>query len=723
MNKRDIVIKSTNYLRGPNIWTYCAIIEAVIDIGDLEDSPSNTVPGLYERLTSWLPSLVEHRCSPGVYGGFLMRLKEGTWPCHILEHVTLALQDLAGVPGYGFGRARETEQRGVYKVMVSGWEEQVTLAALYMGRDLVMAAIDDLPYDLEGELEKLRDLAQSVCLGPSTASMVLAADERTIPAIRLSEGNLVQFGYGAKQRRIWTAETDQTSAIAETISRDKGLTKQLLETCGVPIPNGRAVESAMDAWEAAQDLGLPVVVKPVDGNHGRGVFINLETQQEIKAAYEVAVDEGSGVLVERFIRGNEHRLLIVGGKLAAAAKGQAAIVVGDGRQTVQELITSQINSDPRRGRGEDQPLNPVRIDSAARLELVRQGLDANSIVPPGLEVLIQRNGNVAFDCTDEVHPEVIEMAALAAKTVGLDVAGIDLVAEDISKPLHVQGGAIVEVNAGPGLLMHLKPAEGLSRPVGKAIIDHIFPGDENGSIPLVGITGSSGTSDIARLVHHFLSFKGWRTGLASSTGLYVGTRRLFSGNASDWDQARRLLLNKEVEAAVIENSGIEILTKGLAYDRCSVGIVTDIHYDDIFRRPDVAYHAFETSEDLIKVYRCQVDVVWPHGVGILNADDANVASMAEYCDGSITFYTPSSNSPVLQSHLAAGKRGVTVEQGNIVLATGTSRECLISLDALSGDQMGHAPHALSDVLAAIAAAWALDIPSHTIKSALLNYRR
>ncbi|MEY3740119.1 MAG: hypothetical protein RLZZ192_795, partial [Pseudomonadota bacterium] len=466
MNKRDIVIRQITYLRGPNIWTYCATLEALIDIGELEDCPSNTVPGLYERLTTMLPSLIEHRCSPGVRGGFLMRLKDGTWPCHIIEHVTLALQDLAGVPGYGFGRARETEERGVYKVMVSGWQEDVTRAALYTARDLVLAAIENQPYDFDGALEALRDLAQDLCLGPSTASMVLAADDRTIPAIRLSSGNLVQFGYGAKQRRIWTAETDQTSAIAETISRDKDLTKSLLEACGVPIPQGRAVDSAADAWDAAQDIGLPVVVKPLDGNHGRGVFINLETKQEIEAAYEVAVDEGSGVLVERFIRGNEHRLLIVGGKLAAAAKGQTASVIGDGKQTVTELIASQINSDPRRGRGEEQPLNPIRIDSAARLELKRQGFEANSIIPAGREVLIQRNGNVAFDCTSDVHPEVAAMAALAAKAVGLDIAGIDLVAEDISKPLLDQGAAIVEVNAGPGLLMHLKPAEGTSQPVG-----------------------------------------------------------------------------------------------------------------------------------------------------------------------------------------------------------------------------------------------------------------
>lgn len=722
MNKRDIVIKSTTYLRGPNIWTYCAIIEAVVDIGDLEDSPSNTVPGLYERLTAWLPSLVEHRCSPGVHGGFLMRLKEGTWPCHILEHVTLALQDLAGVPGYGFGRARETEERGVYKVMVSGWEEEVTLAALYMGRDLVMAAIDDQPYDLEGELDKLKDLAQDLCLGPSTASMVLAADERTIPAIRLSEGNLVQFGYGAKQRRIWTAETDQTSAIAETISRDKGLTKQLLETCGVPIPTGRAVESAADAWEAALDLGLPIVVKPVDGNHGRGVFINLETRAEIEAAYDVAVDEGSGVLVERFIRGNEHRLLIVGGRLAAAAKGQAASVIGDGKQTVQELITSQINSDPRRGRGEDQPLNPVRIDSAARLELTRQGFDADSVIPAGKEVLIQRNGNVAFDCTDDVHPDVIAMAALAAQAVGLDVAGIDLVAEDISKPLSAQGGAIVEVNAGPGLLMHLKPAQGLSRPVGRAIIDHIFPGDENGSIPLVGVTGSHGTGNIARLTAHLLNVHGWRTGRANTDGLYVGSRQLYAGDAANWDQARRLLLNREVEAAVIENNGMEILTKGLAYDRCSVGIVTNVVYSEVFKSPEVAYHAFETAEDLIKIYRSQVDVVLPHGTGVLNADDPNVATMAQYCDGEIIFYSLSPDSSAITTHLAQGKRAVVITQGDIMLLDAASQQKVLTLAELSSPAQPLSSETQREIMAAAAAAWALGVSTETIREGLRSFK-
>ena len=720
MNKRDIVIRQITYLRGPNIWTYCATLEALVDIGELEDCPSNTVPGLYERLTTMLPSLVEHRCSPGVRGGFLMRLKEGTWPCHIIEHVTLALQDLAGVPGYGFGRARETEERGVYKVMVSGWQEEVTRACLLTARDLVLAVIEDQPYDFDTAMEELRDLAQDLCLGPSTASMVLAADDRTIPAIRLSSGNLVQFGYGAKQRRIWTAETDQTSAIAETISRDKDLTKSLLESCGVPIPQGRAVDSVADAWEAAQEIGLPVVVKPLDGNHGRGVFINLETQQEIEAAYNVAVDEGSGVLVERFIRGNEHRLLVIGGKLAAAAKGQMASVTGDGKQTVTELIASQINSDPRRGRGEGQPLNPVRIDSAARLELKRQGFAADSIIPAGRDVLIQRNGNVAFDCTSDVHPEVAAMAALAAKAVGLDIAGIDLVAEDISKPLLAQGAAIVEVNAGPGLLMHLKPAEGTSQPVGRAIIDHIFPDGENGSIPLIGVTGSSGTTEVSNLLFHLLKQSNACVGLANTTGLYVGKRVLNQHDSANWKQGQRLLLNKEVEAAIIENRGMQILTEGLAYDRCSVGIVTNVAYSVDYKRAEVAYHAFENAEDLIKVFRTQVDVVLPTGHAILNAADENVVAMADYCDGAITLYAVSPENQALREHIAAGKRAATIQDSKVTLIVGEERLEVFSLDVLAPN-LRSSPQLLETLLAAAAAAWVSDIPAEQIRSGLITF--
>ena len=723
MNKRDMVIQSIVHLRGPNIWTYYSALEAVVDIGDLEDCPSDVVPGLYERLVDWLPSLIEHRCSPGVRGGFLQRLRTGTWPCHILEHVTLALQDLAGVPGHSFGRARETETRGVYKVVVSGWQEEVTRAALYAGRDLVMAAIEDRPFDLDAALEHLRDLTQDLCLGPSTASMVLAAEDRDIPAVRLSTGNLIQFGYGNQQRRIWTAETDQTSAIAETISRDKDLTKSILEACGVPIPQGRAVENAQDAWEAAQELGLPVVVKPVDGNHGRGVFINLETQQEIEAAYAVAVDEGSGVLVERFIRGNEHRLLIVNGKLAAAAKGQEALVTGDGVHTIEALIALQINSDPRRGRGEDQPLNPVRIDSAARLELKRQGFEAESIAPLGCEVLIQRNGNVAFDCTDDVHPDVAAIAAIAAKAVGLDVAGIDLVTEDISRPLSETGGAIVEVNAGPGLLMHLKPAEGLARDVGKAIIEYMFPPEQQKTFPLIGVSGSNGTMLVSRLMFHLLRLNGMHTGLSNSEGVKVDDRALTTSVSSTWSNTQRLLLNCQIQAAVVETTGMQILTEGLDYIKCLVGIVTDMTFDDAFKGPSVAYHAFVTATDLIKIYRTQIDVVCAGGTGVLNADDVNVAAIAEYCDGSLILFSQDPQSALIQAHLAHDKRAVLLDAGQIVLAHGKLHTPLCNMSELSvlGRDRSAGQNNTVAVLASAAAAWALNLPLELIRSGLRSY--
>ncbi|HZS79975.1 MAG TPA: acetate--CoA ligase family protein, partial [Herbaspirillum sp.] len=310
--KKNIKILRILPLYGPNIWTYRLALEVWIDIGELEDFPSNTIPGFSERLMGWLPSLIEHRCSHGERGGFLRRLEEGTWPGHIMEHVTLELQNLAGLPG-GFGKARETSVRGIYKVVVCAHHEQVTRAALHAGRDLVMAAIEDQPFDVDAVVAKLRSMADALCLGPSTACIVDAADERRIPSIRLSVGNLAQLGYGIRQRRIWTAETDRTSAIAARISRDKDLTKTLLRSCGLAIPEGRIVNSPEDAWEAAIDIGLPVVVKPTDANHGRGVFIDLSTRSEVETAYQAALEEGSSVLVERFIRGNEHRLLIVGG--------------------------------------------------------------------------------------------------------------------------------------------------------------------------------------------------------------------------------------------------------------------------------------------------------------------------------------------------------------------------------------------------------------------------
>ncbi|CAM4136137.1 cyanophycin synthetase [Bordetella muralis] len=712
MNDKDIEFLDVVALRGPNIWTYRPVLEAWVDIGALEDYPSNLIPGFYERLSAWLPGLIEHRCSPGVRGGFLQRLREGTWTGHILEHVTLELQTLAGLPG-GFGKARETSRRGVYKVVVRAWQEQVTRAALDEARVLVLAAIKDHDFDVDRAVARLHDLVDTHCLGPSTACIVDAADDRDIPCIRLFEGNLVQFGYGNRQRRIWTAETDRTSAIAEGISRDKNLTKSLLSECGVPVPEGREVDTPEAAWEAAQDIGLPVVVKPCDGNHGRGVFTNLTTEAEVLSAYSVAVDEGSGVIVERFVLGNEHRLLVVGDRLVAAAAGEPAWVTGDGQHTIAELIELQLNTDPRRGRTENHPLNKVRLDSAARLELTRQSLSADSIAERGRRVLIQRSGNVAFDVTDRVHPDTAHTVVLASKIVGLDIAGVDLVAEDISKPLNEQRGAIVEVNAGPGLLMHLRPADGTPRPVGRAIVDHLFPEDDDGRIPVVGITGTNGKTVVARLAARLLSLSGRQTGLACSEGLYIGSQHVQTGDCANWESARRLLMSRSTEAAVIENDSAVILGQGLAYDRCQVGVVTNIAQGDHLGDFDI-----QDTERLANVFRTQVDVVLPTGVAVLNARDPLVAEMAPLCDGEVLFFSVDADLAVLRAHLALGHRAVFIRDSNIVLARGQDETLLTRVADIPLTHGGRVGFQIENVLAAVGTAWALDIPESIIRAGI-----
>jgi cyanophycin synthetase len=723
MKKKDIIIRDIFTLRGPNMWTYRPVLEAWVDLGELEDFPSNKIPGFYERLSTWLPSLIEHRCNYEVHGGFLRRVQEGTWAGHILEHVALELQNLAGLPG-GFGKTRETSERGVYKVAVRAWHEEVTRTALYNARDLIMAAINDTPFDVEACIEDLGDMVDSKCLGPSTASIVDAADDRDIPTIRLLEdGNLVQIGYGAAMRRIWTAETDRTSAIAETISRDKDLTKSLLESCGVPIPEGREVSSAEDAWEAAEDIGLPVCIKPVDGNHGRGVFIDVKTKEEIEKAYKIAVEEGSGVLVERSIPGTEHRMLVIGGKLVAANRGDMVMVTGDGNSTVTELIASQVNSDPRRGPTELHPLSNIRIDSAARMELERQNLTADSVPAKDREVLIQRNANHAFDVTDEVHPETAELVSLAARVIGLDIAGIDLVAEDISKPLSAQGGAIVEVNAGPSLLMHLKPGIGKPRPVGKAIVDNLFAPDESGRIPVVGITGTHGKTAVAKLVAHLIYMSGKRVGLACSDGVHLNRRHVQKTDAATWAGGQRLLLNRSVDAAVIENGARTILGEGLAYDRCQVGIVTNIDIDaENLARWDVHPSGGEYFTTYRNTYRTQVDVVLKSGYTILNACDPVVADMAELSDGEVILFAADPSCPAMAAHLAAGKRGVIVREGRIAITTGTEDAwllCRLGDVPVIGKQKD--PATIANVLAAVAAGWALGVTFDAISTGIKTY--
>ena len=713
MSHKSIKIIDIKSIRGPNMWTYVPVLEAWVDIGDLEDFPSDKIPGLPDRLVAWLPGLMEHRCSYEEYGGFVRRLHEGTWPAHIMEHVTLELLGLAGVPG-GFGRAREADRRGVYKVIIYNLHDDVTRLAIETGRDLIMAAIEDRPFDVAAAVEELKDLAEDRLLGPSTGSIVNAAMERKIPTMRLAENNLVQLGYGSKQRRIWTAETDKTSAIAETISRDKDLTKSLLKACGVPVPEGTVVETADEAWEAAQDIGLPVVVKPSDGNHGRGVFTNMLTEQEVRTAFAVAVDEGSSVIVERFIAGNEHRLLVVGGKTVAAARGDFAFVKGDGQSTIEELIEHQINSSPSRGPAEENTLNFVRVDSAVRLELERQGFNAQSVPEAGRDVLIQRNGNVSIDVTDEVHPDVAETVALAARVVGLDVAGIDLVCEDISKPLAGQRGAIVEVNAGPGLLMHLRPSAGTPRPVGNAIVDYLFPPGEDFNLPIIGVAGSRGKTLVAQLIASLLQLTSMNVGLACSKGMYFNQRQLDDRHCANWESGHRLMLNRQVDVAIIENDNRVILNEGLAYERCTVGVVTNLDPTDT-----VPECAINDGEDIYRVMRSQIDVVLPTGVGVLNADDAEVADMARLCDGEVIFFSRFGTSDCLKAHLAKKGRAVFTRDNQIVMARGDDVQPIMSLDSVPLLQLRN--DALESVLAAVAVGVGMNLTRDVMSTGIQTF--
>ena len=733
---KDIKFLEIKHLNGPNMWTYYPALEATVDIGELEDFPSDKIPGFYERLSEWLPSLIEHRCSYEERGGFLRLVKDGTWPCHILEHVTLELQNLAGMRG-GFGRARETSVRGVYKVALSAWQAEITTAALHSARELVLAAMnfqqsDNPSYDVKGAIQRLRDLVDSLWLGPSTACIVDAAMARNIPATRLiAKGNLVQLGHGARCRHIWTAETDRTSAIAEGISRDKDLTKSLLQSCGVPVPEGRIVESAEAAWEAANDIGMPVVIKPCDGNHGRGVFIELSQREEIESAYRMALREGTEVLVERYISGTEHRLLIVGGRLIAATRGDSVSVLGDGISTIAELVDSQINSDPRRGSTEDHPLNLIRLDSAAQMEIAHQGYHRDSVVPAGIKVLIQRNGNHAFDVTDQVHPSTASIASLAARVIGLDIAGIDLVTSDISRPLNEQGGAIVEVNAGPSLLMHIKPAVGKPRPVGKAIVDHLFPGQENGRIPIIGISGSYGKTSVAYLVARLLVLSGKQTGLACSDGLYLDYRQIDKNNSANWAAANRTLLNPTVEAAVFENGFDVLLNEGLAYDSCQVGVITNIDPEHHFGR-----HGIETHKQIYTVLRSQVDMVTPTaaaiddvekdiklpvGAAVLNANDEMLVEMSELCHGEVIYFSIEPELPVIKQHCESGtgptqsKRAVIVRNGRVVLVSGSNELVLINLRKIASENGANNAQAIENILAAVGAAWALGIEPDLIR--------
>jgi cyanophycin synthetase len=527
----------------------------------------------------------------------------------------------------------------------------------------------------------------------------------------------VQLGQGFKQRRIWTAETDRTSAIAESIAQDKELTKTLLRAGGIPVPEGRIVADIADAWEAACEIGPPVVVKPRDANHARGVFMNLMTREQVEEAYTFALREGSGVIVERFAPGNEHRLLVVGNRLIAAARGDATFITGDGVRTVKQLVAEELNSDPRRGTGEACPLSLIEFIPVVLMNLQRQGYAVDSVPPGGARVMVQRTDNLSTDVTDEVHPSIAAHAVLAAQIVGLDVAGLDFVAEDISQPLEPQRGVVVEVNAGPGLLMHLRPSVGAPRPVGEAIVESLFPVGEKGRIPLVCVTGTNGKTTVARLVSQMLHATGRVVGLASTDGIFVDGRTIESGDCSGPRSARKVLLNPLVEAGVFEAGRGGILREGLGFDRCDVAVVTNIAECDHL---GLAY--VDTPEQMFTVKRSPVDVVLPSGTAVLKADDPLVAEMAPLSAGAVILFARDGDHPVMADHRAQGKRAVFVRGGSVVLADEAGEAPLLAVADIPLTCGGRVGFQVENALAATAAAWALDVPPATIRVELEKFQ-
>jgi cyanophycin synthetase len=706
-------------LRGPNVWASFPVLEAWLDLGPLKNSPSDEIPGFNQRLTSWLPTMAEHRCGIGEPGGFFERLREGTYQAHVVEHVALELQSLAGTP-VGFGRARETCNEGIFRVVVEYEDESLARACLTSALKICLKAVAGGDFDVRGEIARLRELGCETRLGPSTRSIVEAAKKRGIPALRMNEGNLVQLGHAARQRRILATETDATSAVGETIAQDKELTRSLVRLVGVPVPDGRPVESAQEAWEVARELGLPVVVKPRYGSQGRGVATNLSTRQQVIAAYEVARREGSAIVVERFIPGADFRLLVVNGHLVAAARREPASVVGDGVSSVWQLVEAA-NADPRRAAGHGAALTRLVLDAAALAIVAEQGFSPDGVPPHGMRVLIRRNGNLstggtATDVTDEVHPQVAARAVDAARMVGLDVAGIDILAHDIARPLEEQAGAVVEVNAGPGLRMHVEPSNGRPRPVGEAIVDLMFPAGETGRIPIVAVTGTNGKTTTARLIARILETAGNSVGMACTDGIYSAGRRIETGDCSGPASARTILFNPAVDAAVLETARGGILREGLGFDLCDVAVVTNLADGD-----HLGVDGVETIEDLARVKRCVVEAVAPWGTTVLKADDLLVAAMADRCAGDVVFFSRDEHHPILAAHRRQGRRAVFLRQQDIVAADGPHETLAANLDRLPFTHGGRVVFHVENALAAVAACWALRIEWQALQAGLESF--
>jgi cyanophycin synthetase len=699
-------------LRGPNLWSRHTAIEALVRCEPAERDIA-ALNGFEARVRALFPAIGEQWTGGA---GRALALAQ------VLELAALALQAAAGCR-VTFSRTTATVEAGVYQVVVAYTEEAVGRLAFDLAQALLQAAREDSAFDVADAVARLRALDEDVRLGPSTGSIVDAAVARGIPYRRLTEGSLVQFGWGVKQRRIWAAEVDATSAVSESIAQDKDLTKVLLQAAGVPVPTGRPVASVDEAWAVAQEIGLPVVVKPQDGNQGKGVTVNIVDREHLEIAYRAA-DEIGTVMVEKFLPGHDFRLLVVGDRLVAAARRDPPHVIGDGVHTVQQLV-GLVNADPRRGDGHATALTKIRFDEIAVARLAIQGLAPESVPDKGQRVVLRNNANLstggtATDVTDEVHAEVAARAVAAARMVGLHVCGVDVVCETVGRPLEKQSGGVVEVNAAPGLRMHLTPSYGKGRNVGEAIVADLYAPGDDGRIPVVAVTGTNGKTTVTRLIAHLLAASGLSVGMTNTDGVYVDGRTLDRGDCSGPKSARSVLMHPDVEAAVFETARGGLLREGLAFDRCQVAVVTNVGEGD-----HLGLNYVTTVEDVAVLKRVIVHNVAPDGWAVLNAADPLVAEMATVCPGKVIWFAADRHHPVMRTQRAQGGRKVYVEAGadgrpEIVAAEGAWRERvpLADVPLTRGGRIGFQ---VENTMAAVAAAWAVGLPWDTIRSGLASF--
>lgn len=695
-------------LRGPNLWSRHTSLQASVICVPGECDISK-LPEFEARLRARFPqvgnlqAIGQHQSIP---------------LAQVLELSCLALQANAGCP-VTFSRTVPSREAGVFQVIVEYTEEAVGRLALQLAESLINASLQNTDFDLSAAHAALQSLDEDERLGPSTGSIVQTAVARGIPFRRLTSGSLVQLGWGRKQHRIQAAEIDRTSAIGESIAQDKQLTKALLRAAGIPVPTGRVVSSAADAWVAAQEIGLPVVVKPRDGNQGRGVVVNISNEEQLHRAYASAREESRDVMVERFMPGFDFRVLVVGNQVVAAARRDPPMVIGDGVSTVAQLV-DQVNADPRRGGGHAHALTRIRLDDIATVTLEAQGYHLDFVPDIGVQVVLRNNGNLstggsATDVTDDLHPDLAARAVDAARMIGLDVCGVDLVCENVNQSLEDQHGGIVELNAAPGLRMHLQPSYGKPRAVGEAIIAELYPAGEDGRIPIVAVSGTNGKTTTTRLIGHLLAQSGQCVGITTTDGVYIDGERIDADDCAGPISARNVLLHPYVDAAVFETARGGILRQGLAFDRCDVAVVTNVGLGDHLGMADI-----HSVEDLAAVKQVVVDNVAPQGMAVLNATDPIVARMADSCPSAVTFFALDKQLPLLVARRERGDRVIYVDGPDIVAEQGPF-QWRMPLERIPLTLSGKVDFQIENVMAAVGSAWGLNLDWAVIERGLGSF--